>query len=202
MAKFYQLADDDLFQQLKTTPSGLPSDNITALQKEHGANLLPDAQQKSRWSILLSQFMDVMIILLIIAAIISFAVGEHTDAFVILAIIIGNAWMGYSQEYNAEKSIKMLQEMSAQYAIVLRDDKPVKVDAKELVPGDIILLEAGDIVPADARLFEVNSFRTEEASLTGESHTVEKKTEAIPDENLVTGYKHNMVFKGRSEERR
>jgi Ca2+-transporting ATPase len=126
-----------------------------------------------------------MIFILVIAAVISFVVGEHTDAFVILAIIVGNAWMGYSQEYNAEESIRMLQNMSAQYALVLRNNNPRKIEAGQLVPGDIILLEAGDIVPADARLIEASSLKTDEASLTGESHSIEKKTEAINEENLV-----------------
>lgn len=137
-----------------------------------------------------------MIIILLIAAIISFVVGEHTDAFVILAIIIGNAWMGYYQEYNAERSVRMLKKMSAQFALVLRNDKPAKIEADKLVPGDIILLEAGDIVPADARLTEVHSFKTDEASLTGESHSIEKKTDVIKEENLVPGDQLNMIFKG------
>src|SRR5690606_29233555 len=114
----------------------------------------------------------------------------------ILAIIVGNAWMGYSQEYNAEQSVKMLQNMSAQHAVVLRENNPTKIEAKELVPGDLVLLEAGDIVPADARLLEVNSFKTDEASLTGESHSIEKKADAISEEDLVPGDQHNMVFKG------
>lgn len=192
----YQLSKEELFQQLKTTPSGLKNDTIADLQREHGENILQEAQQKSRWSILLSQFSDVMIIILIIAVVISFVVGEHTDAFVILAIIVGNAWMGYSQEYNAEQSVRILQKMSAQHAIVLRENNPIKIEAKELVPGDIILLEAGDIVPADARLFKVSSLKTDEASLTGESHSIEKKAEAIHEENLVPGDQYNMVFKG------
>ncbi|HRO44375.1 cation-translocating P-type ATPase [Agriterribacter sp.] len=196
MATFYQLSNEALFQQLKTTPSGLNNDTIPALQKKYGTNVLQEAKQKSRWSILLSQFTDVMIIILIVAAVISFAVGEHTDAYVILAIILGNAWMGYSQEYNAEQSVRMLQKMSAQNAVVLRENNPVKIEAKELVPGDVVLLEAGDIVPADARLFEVSSLKTDEASLTGESHSIEKKIESIPEDNLVPGDQHNMVFKG------
>src|SRR5690554_1668496 len=196
MATFYQLSKEELFQQLKTAPAGLNNDTIAVLQKKYGKNILQEAKQKSRWAILLSQFTDVMIIILIVAAGISFAVGEHTDAYVILAIILGNAWMGYSQEYNAEQSVRMLQKMSAQTAVVLRENNPVKIEAEELVPGDVILLEAGDIVPADARLFELSSLRTEEASLTGESHSIEKKTAAILQENLMPGDQHNMVFKG------
>src|SRR4030095_2523172 len=167
-----------------------------ALQQKFGKNTLQEARRKTRLSILLSQFADVMILILIIAAIISFIVGEHTDAFVILAIIAANAWMGYSQEYDAEQSIRMLQKMSAQYALVLRDGNHQKVETNELVPGDVILLQAGDIVPADARLIAVSSLKTDEASLTGESQSIEKHTEPITEKDLVPGDQLNMVFKG------
>lgn len=196
METFYQSDIKAVLGQLKTSAKGLANETVASLQKEYGENVLQEARQKSKWQILLGQFTDVMIIILIVAAIISFVVGEHTDAIVILAIIIGNAWMGYSQEYNAEQSVRMLQKMSAQYATVLRNNKPSKIEAKQLVPGDIILLEAGDIVPADARLMEVSAFKTDEASLTGESHSIEKKTDALKDSNLVPGDQHNMIFKG------
>jgi Ca2+-transporting ATPase len=196
MSAFYQLSKEEVLSHLKTFPSGLNNERIPLLQKEFGKNVLQETKQKSKLPILLAQFTDVMIIILAVAAVISFVVDEHTDAYVILAIIIGNAWMGYSQEYNAEKSVRMLQKMAAQYAVVLRENHPVKIEADKLVPGDIILLEAGDIVPADARLIEVSSFKTDEASLTGESHSIEKKTEAIKEDNLVPGDQHNMIFKG------
>jgi Ca2+-transporting ATPase len=196
MPTFYQFTTQEVFDQLKTSASGLNSEVVPALQKKYGANVLQEAKQKTKLAILLSQFTDIMIIILVIAAIISFIAGEHTDAFVILAIIIGNAWMGYYQEYNAENSVSMLKKMSTQFATVLRNDNPAKIEADQLVPGDIILLEAGDIVPADARLIEVHSFKTDEASLTGESHSIEKKTGAIKEENLVPGDQLNMIFKG------
>ena len=196
MQSFYQFTTQEVFDQLKTSASGLKTEVVPALQKKYGANVLQEAKQKTKLAILLSQFTDIMIIILVIAAIISFVVGEHTDAFVILAIIIGNAWMGYYQEYNAERSVRMLKKMAAQFATVLRNDNPAKIEADQLVPGDIILLEAGDIVPADARLIEVHSFKTDEASLTGESHSVEKKTDAVKEENLVPGDQLNMIFKG------
>ncbi len=196
MPAFFQLSIQESLEQLKTTSAGLNNEAVPSLQKEYGANALQEAKQKSKWSILLAQFTDVMIIILFIAAGISFFVGEHTDAFVILAIIIANAWMGFSQEYNAEKSVRMLQKMTAQFAMVLRNNNPAKIEAHQLVPGDIILLEAGDIVPADARLLELHSFKTDEASLTGESHSVEKTIEAITEQNPVPGDQLNMIFKG------
>jgi len=144
MQSFYQFTIEEVFDQLKTSASGLNSEVVPALQKKYGANVLQEAKQKTKLAILLSQFTDIMIIILVIAAIISFVVGEHTDAFVILAIIIGNAWMGYYQEYNAERSVRMLKKMAAQFATVLRNDDPAKIEADQLVPGDIILFTGTD----------------------------------------------------------
>src|SRR5688572_2236181 len=105
MPEFYQLSKEEVLQQLKSLPSGLNNEQVPLLQKKFGKNVLEETKQRSKLSILLAQFTDVMIVILIGAAVISFIVGEHTDAYVILAIIIGNAWMGYSQEYSAEKSV-------------------------------------------------------------------------------------------------
>ncbi|MDO1449320.1 cation-translocating P-type ATPase [Rhodocytophaga aerolata] len=196
MDTWYQLPAEEVVKKLQSSTSGLKKELIPSLQQQHGKNTLKEAKQKSKLAILFAQFKDVMIVILIIAAIISFVVGEHTDAYVILAIIIGNAWIGYAQENNAEESMRMLQQMAAQYALVIRDNNPTKIEAKELVPGDVILLEAGDIVPADARLLEVSALKTEEAALTGESHSVEKITDAIAKEQLGPGDQLNMVFKG------
>jgi P-type Ca2+ transporter type 2C len=196
MQAWFQLTKEEVLSNLKSSASGLKNEQISGLQKEYGENVLEEAKRKSKLSILIAQFTDVMILILIVAAVISFLVGEHTDAYVILAIILGNAWMGYSQEYNAEQSVRMLQKMSAQFATVIRDNNPSKIEARQLVPGDIILLQAGDIVPADARLIEVSSLKTDEASLTGESHSIEKKTEPIKEESVVPGDQLNMIFKG------
>ncbi|MBC7873029.1 MAG: HAD-IC family P-type ATPase [Ferruginibacter sp.] len=196
MDKFYHLSTAEILKQLNTSINGIKIEALTALQKEFGENVLKETKSKSKWTIFLGQFKDVMILILFIAAIISFVAGEHTDAFVILAIILGNALLGYSQESSAEESVRMLKKMVAQNALVIRDGKPEKLEAKNLVPGDLIVLEAGDIVPADARLLEISSFNTQEASLTGESHAIEKHTEAISGDNLVPGDQHNMIFKG------
>ncbi len=195
MPEFYQLDKQEVLTQLKSPPDGLKKENISSLQKKHGENVLAEAKQRTRISILFAQLNDVMILILVVAAIVSFVVGEQTDAFVILAIIIANAWMGFSQENNAEESIRMLKKMAAQFATVIRDNNPQKIEARQLVPGDIILVEAGDVVPADARLLEVSSLKADEASLTGESFSVEKIVEAIHAENLVPGDQHNMIFK-------
>jgi Ca2+-transporting ATPase len=192
MDNCYQFSTEQILGQFQTSVSGLKEQDVLSLQKEFGENTLIETKQKSKWLILLAQFTDVMIIILIIAAFISFFSGEQTDAYVIVAIIVGNAWMGFSQENNAEKSIRSLQKMAPQFALVLRNNNPVKIESDKLVPGDIVLLQAGDIVPADGRLIATHSFKTDEASLTGESHTVEKKTDAINEPNLVPGDQHNM----------
>jgi Ca2+-transporting ATPase len=196
MNTYYQQKTEDVIHQLNSSANGLTKAAAIGLQKQHGPNALQEAKRKSKLTIFLSQFKDVMIFILIVAAGISFFVGEHIDAYVILIIIMGNAWMGFYQEYNAEQSIRMLQKMAAQNATALRDGNPEKIEASQLVPGDVILLEAGDIVPADARLMEVNAMRTEEAALTGESQPVEKMTEPLTATDLLPGDQVNMLFKG------
>jgi Ca2+-transporting ATPase len=196
MKAFYSLDVNEVIDALHTSPQGLQKSAILALQAQFGENALQEAKQRSKLSILLAQFADIMILILVIAAIISFVAGEQTDALVIIAIIVANSWMGYSQESKAEQSIRMLRKMSAQSATVIRNGNPEKVETSQLVPGDIILLEAGDIVPADARLIEVSSLKTDEASLTGESHSIEKIITPVEGENMVPGDQLNMVFKG------
>src|SRR5690554_5678157 len=195
MDAWYKLTKEAVLMQLGSAATGLNGSKIPSLQLQHGLNSIAAAKQKSKWAIFVSQFKDVMIVILVVAAVISFGVGERVDAYVILAIIFGNALIGYFQENNAEESVRMLQKMTAQNAMVIRDGNPTKIETKELVPGDIILLEAGDIVPADARLLEVSSLRTEEAALTGESHSVEKIAVSIDKESLLPGDQYNMVFK-------
>src|SRR5690606_15263927 len=142
MSQWYQLTGKDVLETLETSEEGLKDEVISSLQKKHGQNRLEAAKQKTKLAIFISQFKDLMILILGVAAVISFLVGEHTDAYVILAIIVGNAFIGFSQESNAEESVKMLQKMAAQYAIVIRSNKPKKIDSNEIVPGDIIALEA------------------------------------------------------------
>ncbi|HEX7016862.1 MAG TPA: cation-translocating P-type ATPase [Cyclobacteriaceae bacterium] len=196
MHPWYRLSVEEVLQKLDASPSGLRSGTVSALQEKYGPNALREAPRRSKFAILLSQFKDVMIVILIVAAGVSMVVGEATDSLVILAIIVVNAWIGYRQEYNAEESVRMLQKMAAQTATAIRDGNPVKIDTAELVPGDIVLLEAGDIVPADARLLSAHALKTEEAALTGESVSVTKITDALPEEDLLPGDQKNMVFKG------
>lgn len=193
---YYQSTADEVLQILGTAGSGLSVVEVEARRKKFGENKLREARRKSKLTIFINQFRDLMILILIGAAGISFFVGEQTDGYVILAIILGNAIIGFFQEYNAEESVRMLQQMAAQQTTVIRDNSPSKIDAVELVPGDIIVLEAGAVVPADARVTEANALKTEEAALTGESHSVDKTIDALTDGDVPLGDQTNMVFKG------
>lgn len=194
--EWYSTGYQEVLKELQTSESGLDESEVEKRREEYGINELQQGKQRSRLSIFISQFKDIMIVILAAAAIVSFVVGEHTDAFVILAIIIGNAIIGYVQEYSAEKSIRMLQKMAAQHAIVVRNGKPGEITSSELVPGDIIQLEAGNVVPADARLLSVSGLKTDEAALTGESHSVAKEIKEIHEKDLLPADQLNMVFKG------
>ena len=137
-----------------------------------------------------------MIMVLIAAAIVSAFIGEGSDTIVIIIIIVLNAIIGFIQEYRAEKAIEALQKMAAPSSHVLRNGNVIELPAAEIVPGDIVLLEAGNTVPADMRLLEIESLKASEASLTGESNPVDKRTDALEDQDIPLGDRTNMVFKG------
>ena len=194
-ANWHQLDTKTVLANLETTLEGLTDQQAEERRNKYGSNQLVEKKQRSKISIFIRQFKDVMILILVLAAAISFIVGERTDAFVILAIILGNAILGYVQEYKAEESIKKLKQMAAQIAMVYRNKQAKRIPASDLVPGDIIILEAGDIVPADVRLLEINSLKIEEAALTGESMPVEKQTKILNDPDLLPADRINMAFK-------
>ncbi len=162
---------------------------------KYGKNTLPEAKKKHWFWMFLGYFKDFLLLILFVAALISFAVGEVKDAVVILLIIIGNALMGFLQEAKADHAIAALKKLSVVRAKVIREEKAVIIDAKDLVPGDIILLEQGDRVPADARLLEATQLKISESALTGESKAVEKKTEVLPKEKIPLGDRINLLFK-------
>lgn len=193
---WYRLDKEEVLQELNTDLEGLSHSEAEKRLQEYGPNLLKAAAKRSRLAIFISQFKDLMILILAAAAIVSFIAGETTDAVVILAIIIINALIGYYQEYNAEQSVRMLQKMAAQHALVKRNGKTHDIDASELVPGDIIILEAGNIVSADARLVETASLKAEEAALTGESDSIHKTSDTLQGDELPVADQENMVFKG------
>ncbi|MGE4284228.1 MAG: calcium-translocating P-type ATPase, PMCA-type [Clostridia bacterium] len=170
--------------------------NDSKIQEKHdvyGDNEIEEKKGKSLLVKFFEQFKDFMIIILLIAAVISFLSHEKADAIIILAIVILNAVLGVAQESKAEKSLEALKKLSAPNAKVLRNAKVNLVPAKELVPGDIIYLEAGDFIPADARLIEAVNLKVEESALTGESVPVEKSADLIAQENIPLGDRRNML---------
>lgn len=198
------LNKDEVLNKLNSNAvNGLSSEQALELLEKNGANKLKEKPKKTMFQRFLEQFKDVMILILIAAAIVSFVIavieGEAKEFFepcLILLIVILNAVMGVIQENKAEKALDALQDMSAPHARVIRDGVEKIINASELVAGDIIKLEAGDFVPADARLLKTTSFKCEEAVLTGESVPAEKDADAKVEENASVGDKVNMVFSG------
>jgi len=180
--KWYALTVDEALERLETDrEQGLTSAEVQERQARYGKNVLPAGEGTSAWKILLEQFTSVMVIVLIIAAIISFVIGDATDAIVILAIVVLNAALGFFQEYQAEQALAALGAMQTPHVRVRRNGHVQEISADELVPGDIVLLEAGDLIPADGRLIEAANLQIDEAPLTGESVAVDKTSEALPD---------------------
>ena len=182
-------------EQLKVTNSGLDSNEASQRLITYGANELKKEKGKSPIKLFIGQFTNVLMIILLIAIGLSIAVGEPTDALIILAIVIASAVLGFTQEYRSEKAVEALKKMAAPNAIAIRDDKEIKIPATQLVPGDIVLLYTGDKIPADARLIETFTMKTDEAPLTGESAPVDKTTDELPSETQLND-RRNMIFSG------
>lgn len=193
---WHRLNIAELFDLLGTSQQGLTSSMAEEKLVETGPNELQEGKKKSIVAILLSQFKDVMILILLAAAIVSGIIGDLTDTIVILVIVILNAFIGFFQEYRAEKAMLALKKMAATQASIIRDGNKIQISAAGLVPGDIVLLEAGNAVPADVRIIESINLRIEEAALTGESHAVEKIIHPLKSDDLPLGDKRNMAFKG------
>lgn len=201
---FHNKLKEDVLKALSTDcEKGLSNEQISQLQIKFGKNKLNEKKKKSNFQRFLDQFKDAMIIILILAAIVSFIVAcvegnpkEFFEPVLILLIVILNAIMGVLQESKAERALDALKNMSAPHARVVRNGEESVIDASELVPGDIIKLEAGDYIPADARLIRSTSLKSEESALTGESVPSEKNAEALVDEKAPIGDRSNMVYSG------
>lgn len=189
---------EEAMQALHTSQVGLTDDEVKLRLKEFGPNKLIEEKRATPFTIFLSQFKSVLVIMLIISAAISgLLLGEYTDAVLITIIVVMNAVLGFVQEYRAEKAIEALKRMTAQRATVVRNGKEAVVDAEDLVPGDIIVMETGGRVPADSRLLETVELRTDEAPLTGESTPVTKETHVL-EEAVPVSDRKNMAFMGTS----
>jgi Ca2+-transporting ATPase len=193
---WHRLSIPEVFEKLDTDTKGLSDSSAEDRLQKHGYNQLVEAKKRTIAGMLLAQFKDVMILILLAAAIISGFIGDLTDTIVILVIVVLNAFIGFFQEYKAEKAMQALKQMALTQAKVMRNGHVSEHPAVQLVPGDVVILEAGNAVPADIRITESVNLRIDEAALTGESQAVDKITEALEMEDLPVGDKKNMAFKG------
>lgn len=194
--RIYSRSNEELLEIFKTTRNGLNTNQLQELKEEFGENKLNEGEKQTALKIFLEQFKDFLVIILLVAAGISFISGNKESTIVILAVISMNAILGTVQQIKAEESLESLKKMSSPKATVLRDGDKKDIDSSELLPGDIVYVEAGDIVPSDARVIESYSLMVNESSLTGESESVDKVSKEMPDEELALGDQKNMVFSG------
>jgi len=192
---WHTLSADAALAQLGGRATGLTSDEARQRLAQFGPNELAAAEHVSPWEILFAQFKNVLVIILLAATGLSIALGHGLESLVIAVIVLFSVLLGFIQEYRAERAIESLKKMAAPHANVLRDGREHRVPAREVVPGDVIVLHTGDRVPADARLVEAVNLQAEEAALTGESVAVEKHT-AVLTEDLPVGDRKNLVYAG------
>jgi Ca2+-transporting ATPase len=200
---WHVLSTEQVFAHLNAVPAGLTSAEATQRLAEYGPNELRAAGRVSPWAVLLGQFKNALIVILLVATVISAVLGHGVEAIAIAVIVLLAVLLGFVQEYRAERAIEALRRMAALTATVLRDGEEGEIPARDLVPGDVILLRAGDVVPADARLVEAINLQIEEAALTGESVPVEKHTALIANgqpigglQLLALGDRKNLVYSG------
>lgn len=193
MNKWYTKSLDEVSKNFDLD-KGLTDKEVEISRDENGKNELEEKGTRSKWLKLLDQFKDTMILVLIAASAISFALGDRAEPIIILAIVVLNALIGFIQENKAEESLKALRDMSSPNSKVIRNGHEVSIPSKEVVVGDLMILEAGDLVSADLRVIKSNSLQIQEASLTGESVPVSKSSSYIAKEDDVLGDRNNMAY--------
>ena len=192
---WYKETVDQVMQTLQTTQDGLGQEERTKRLAKHGYNQIEVKKKVHPLRKFFKHFTDLLMIILLIAALLKFFTGDVIEGSIILAVVVVNSFVGYWQERKAEESLNGLKEMMGQEAVIFTEGIKELVEAKELIIGDIIALKAGDVVPADIRLVEVHDFMVEEAALTGESEAIEKTSGTIK-KTVATGDQVNMAFSG------
>ena len=196
--RWHSMESESVLRKLETDPQqGLTPEEVGKRLQEYGYNELKEEAKASPFILFINQFKNTLIVILIVATVLSALIGDLLDAGIILAIVVFCALLGFFQEYRAERALDALKKMLTPTITALREGRDLEIPSKELVPGDIILLEAGDKIPADGRLIEIHSLQCDEAPLTGESFPVEKELRALP-EDVPVGDRKNMVFTGTS----
>lgn len=201
MLSFFNQSIQDTTKRLNVnTTTGLSTKEVEKRVSQYGSNRLEGGKEKSIFQMMLEQLKDFLVIILMIAAVISIALGESLEGIIILAIVVLNTILGVYQENKASNALKALKEMASPHAKVLRNGQIVEVASSDVVPGDIAILEAGDYIPADLRLIEAINLKVDEAALTGESVPVEKDADAILPEDaglcdrINSAYMVNLVW--------
>ena len=192
---WYTLSTEEIRQKLGAGPAGLSTKEVEERLQRYGENILREEARETRLQVFLRQFKSVLIVILIIAAAVSFLVDAYLDAVAILIIVFLNALLGFSQEWQAGEAIEALKKMLVQNAVVVRDGRQEKIDASGIVPGDLVLLEMGERVPADLVIVEATSLEVDEAPLTGESSPVNKAPGVLPS-GTALAERSNMAFSG------
>ena len=198
LTDWYRLSVDETLAELGSSREGLREDEARRRLETHGPNELAETGAKSPWRILAEQFTSLLIIILVVAAVVSAALGDYEDTIVIMAIVVLNGLLGFRQEYKAEKTMSALRKLAAPVVRVRRAGEVGEVPASDLVPGDVVLLEAGNVIPADARVAQSASLRAQEAALTGESEPVEKVDSTLGQPEVPLADRINMLFMGTS----
>ena len=190
---FYRKSSDETMEELNTSLNGLSSQEAAKRKERYGANELKEADRPSALQIFIDQFKDLIVIILIVAALISGATGDLKSTIVIIAVLILNAILGTTQTLNAQKSVDSLKSLSVPKVKVIRDGQKQEIDSTDVTIGDLVVFEAGDMIVADARIVDASSLQVNESALTGESHAVDKTVDPIAGE-VVIGDQTNMVF--------
>lgn len=194
---WYRLTPEETLTELNSNlDAGLSQEEVQRRLGQYGLNELVERGRKSPWRILLDQFKEIMVIILIIAAILSAVLGEYIEVVVIMAIVLLNAILGFSQEHRAEQAMKALKKMAVPTVRVRRDNHIIEVLSTNLVPGDVILLEAGNLVPADNRILKTSNLKAQESALTGESEPVVKVDGVLQRDDVPLGDRRNMLYMG------
>ncbi|HSP12738.1 MAG TPA: HAD-IC family P-type ATPase [Salegentibacter sp.] len=193
---WHHTGPEESLKKLDVSPAGLSSEEIPARMEKYGRNTLPSAKKLTLFKIILNQFLSPLIYVLLVAAVVSIVLGEYSDAGFIIIVLLINAIIGAFQEWKAEAKASALEQMIKLKVRVKREGRSFVIDGEELVPGDIVILESGNKVPADIRIITENNLTAEEAILTGESLAINKQSEALDKENVPVAERFNMLFAG------
>ena len=194
--QYYLLTIEETLQDVNSGTDGLSTAEAEKRLEQYGPNELEEARGLSAWKIIIEQFKDPLIYILLVAVVVTALLGEYIDSYVIAAVVIINAVFGFFQEYKAEQAIRALSQLTAPTSIVIRDGRTEEIASKQLVPGDVVMLDAGTRVPADIRLLEAAQLDHDESTLTGESTGVSKQIRGLQEKNLPLGDRINMAFMG------